>query len=145
MPVCCLGALRRERRAPAPQPVQPVGLRGDGGAVDEPLGEHHLQQRQQEVGVAVRDDAQPLELGRGLGSARVDHDDAPAALDDVVHAVLDPRRGEETAMGDHRVRAHHHQQIGPHQIGDRHRHRRPVEELAGQISRLLVSCEDEVK
>ena len=42
----------------------------------------HMQQRQQEVGVAVGNDAQPLELGGGLGLARIDHKHAATALDE---------------------------------------------------------------
>ena len=75
-------------------------------------------------------DAEPFERAGRLRAARIDDHDAPAALDDVVHAVLDPRCGQETAVGDNRIGAHHHQQIGARQIGYRHRRRHAVEQLA---------------
>ena len=91
--------LRWERRDLRLQPVQPVDKRFDLACVRQALDEHHLQQRRQQQGIGVWDDPHPLELGRGLGLARIDHDHPATPLDDVVHAVLDARRSEETSMG----------------------------------------------
>ena len=113
------------------QPDAAVGLAGQPGAVDEVLAEQHVQQRQQQVGVAVGNDAQPLELGGGLGLARIDDQDAAAALDDVVHAVLDPRHGEHTAVGDDGIRADDDEKVGAQNVGHRQRQWRAVQQLAG--------------
>ena len=61
----------------------------------------------------------------------VDDQHPPAALDDVVHAVLDPRHGEHAAMRDNRIRADDHQKVGAGNVGHRQRERRPVQQLAG--------------
>ena len=124
------GDFRGEGYALPLEPVHSVGLRFHAPAFDEAVAEHDLQKRQQEVGVAVGNDAKPFELGRGLGLARIDDNDPSTALDDVVHAVLDARRGQEAAMRDNGICAHHHQQVRPHQIRYRHGHGPAVEELA---------------
>ena len=48
-----------------------------------------------------------LERARGLGAARVDDDDAAAAVDDRVQLLPDPRRAEHAAVRDERVGADH--------------------------------------
>ncbi len=123
--------LRAEPCGLRSQPVQPVSL-SPGPRTDESLGEQHLQDRQEQVRVGIRGDPEPFELGRRLTAPWIDDDDPSAPLDDVVHVVLDPRRGEETPMGHHRIRAEHDQEIRAHQVGNRHRERRAVEELVGQ-------------
>ena len=112
------------------QPIHAVGVPAHPGEIDEVLGEHHLQQREQQKGIRVGNDAEPFERDGGLGSAGIDDHHASTALDDVVHAVLDPRRSEETAVGDNRIGAHHHQEVGARQIGYRDRGRHAVEQLA---------------
>ena len=126
-----LRALRREWSALPGQPVDAVGLAAQATAVDEILGEHHLQQRQQQQCVALRPDTQPFELCGGLGLARVDHHHPAAPLDDAVHAVLHPRCGDQAAMRDNGVGSHHHQQVRTGEIRDWHRQRIAVEQLAG--------------
>ena len=126
-----LGGFGAERPGQLFQPDAAVGLAGQPGAVGEVLAEQHMQQRQQQVGVAVGNDAQPFELRGGLGLARIDDQHPAAAFDDVVHAVLDPRHGEHAAVGDDRVRADDDEQVGAQHVGHRQRQRRPVQQLAG--------------
>ena len=128
VPLRRLGRKGRHQRA---QPAQPVSLRADPPRVDEVLVEHHLQQRQQQVGVGVRHDPAPFERRRRLGSAWIDHHHPPAAFDDVVHPVLDPRRGQETAVRHNRIRADHDQKVGAVQVRYRYRDRGAVEQLTG--------------
>jgi hypothetical protein len=130
MPDVLGGQLRGERFAQRLQPFDPVGLPAHPSEIDEVVGEHHLQQGEQQEGVGVRGDAQPLEGRGGLGAARVDHHDASTAFDDVLHAVFDSRGGEETTVRDNGIGAHHDQKIGAGQVGYRHRRRHAVEQLA---------------
>ena len=113
------------------QPVGAVGLACQPRVVDEFLAEQHMQQGQQQVGVAVGNDAKPLELRGGLGLSRIDDQHASAALDDVVHAVLDPWHGQHAPVGHDRVRADDDEQVGAKHVGDRQCQRRAVEQLAG--------------
>lgn len=126
-----LGVFRGEHRALLTQPIQSVSL-DPGPAADQPLLEEHLQDRQEQVCIRIRSDPEPFELGGGLAAPGIDHHHPSTPLDDVVHAVLDPRCGQETSMGHHRIRAEHDQQLGPHQVRYRHRERCSVEELVGQ-------------
>ena len=123
MPVRAAVASGLNGRANCSSHAGAVGLAGQSGTVDEVLAEHHVQQRQQQEGVAVGNDAQPLELRGGLGPARIDDQHPAAALDDVVHAVLDPRHSEHTAMGDNRVGPDDDEQIGAQHVGHRQRQR----------------------
>ena len=107
-----------------------AGLPRDRVRVLEALLEDDAQHRQQQPGVGVGVDRDVLELARGLGPARVDDDDAPAARGDRVHLLLDPRRAHDAAVRDHRVRAEHEQQVGARQVGNRDEERRAVEEVA---------------
>ncbi len=68
------GEPRRQRL----QPFDTVGERLHLRGVDQTFGEHHLQQRQQQVGVGVGHDGKPLERRRRLGAARIDDDHPPA-------------------------------------------------------------------
>jgi hypothetical protein len=126
-----LGDLGAKRHGQLLEPDRTLGLAGQPGPVDQVLAEQHVQQGQQQEGVAVGNDTQPLELGGGLGLARIDHQHPAAALDDVVHAVLDSRHGEHAAVGHDRVRADDHEQVGAKHIGHRQRQRRAVQQLAG--------------
>ena len=132
------GGLRGERLGQCLEPIHAVGLPLRAVAMRQLLGKKHVQQRQQQVGVCVRDDAEPFELGRGLRLAGVDHNDAAAALDDVVHPVLDSRGCQEAPMGDNGIRAHQDEQIGPCQVRYRHRRRRAIQQLARDESAIGV-------
>ena len=73
-----------------------------------------------------------LEGGGGLGSPRVDDDDAAAPGGDRVQLVLDPRSAEHAAVGDQRVGADHEQEVGAGEVGDRDDEGGAVEEGAGR-------------
>jgi hypothetical protein len=98
------------------------------------LGEHHLQQRQQQVGVPVGNDAEPFEPGRGLGLAWIDDKHPAAAFDDVVHPVADPRDREHAVVGDDGVRADDDQEVGAQHVRDGQGQRGAVKQLAGHES-----------
>ena len=85
--------------------------------IHEVLAEQHLQDRQQQEGVTVGDDAQPLELRRGLSAPGIDDDDPATPAHDVVHAVLDAWQGEHAAVRHHRVGSDHDQQVRARNVG----------------------------
>ena len=67
------------------------GLLGQLILVGELLGEHDVQERQEQQRVGIRDDRLPFELAGGLGAARVDHQYASTAVRDGLQAFPDTR------------------------------------------------------
>ena len=111
------------------QLAQPSVWRASAASSASALLDEHAQQREQQPGVGVGADRDVLEVLRGLGAARVDDDDAAAALDDVVQLLLDLRRGQHAAVRDERVRTEHQQEARALEVRDREQRRRAVEEV----------------
>ena len=77
------------------------------------------QHREQQPRIGVGADRYVLERAGRLGPARIDDDDPAAALDDRVQRVLDPRCGEDAAVGDEWVGADDQQEVGAREVRDR--------------------------
>ena len=92
------GVLRRKVRAQRAQRVDARGLRRDGGPVLQPLGEHHVQQREHQPGIRIGPHRNVFVGRRGLGASRIHHQDTPAAFDDRRQIVADPRYPHRTAV-----------------------------------------------
>jgi len=130
------GTLARERVDEAPYLLQPVDvLRHPGQAVLE-QGPHH---REQEVRIGARSHEQVL-VGdaRGLGPARVDHDQPPATVVQVPHPAGEVRDGHQAAVGRHRVGAHEQQVGGPVDVGHRQQQLVAVEQVRHDLVGELV-------
>ena len=76
-------------------------------------------------------------LGRAA-AARVDHDDAPAALPDRAQAAAHVGRGQQAAVRGQRVGAQHQQVIGAVHVGDRDAERRSEHQPGGDVLGHLV-------
>ena len=93
---------------------------GERARVDEALVEEHVDEREQQVRVGAGPDEVVLvgDLGRAA-AARVDHDDAAAALPDRAQPAAHVGRGQQAAVGGERVRAEHQQVVGAVDVRDR--------------------------
>ena len=101
---------------------------GDAAELHEVLVEQRVHHAEQQEGIAAgpHRDVLGCHLHR-LGPARVDHDDAPAPIDDRVQLLTDARRRQHGAVGDERVRADHQQEVGTREVGNRDDEWRAVE------------------
>ena len=116
MPVT--GATRSgdQSRGQLPQRVDTVDVVGQAAQPDQVLVEQGVHDGQQQGGVGARGDRQPfVGLGGGRGAHRVDDDHGVDAPDDAHHV----RGGQQRALRGGRVGAHHHQQVGAFDVGNR--------------------------
>ena len=101
-----LDALGRERCDERAHVVEPVGERGQRTRPHQPLGEQHVQQRQQEQRVRARADGHvQVRERRRLRPPRIDDHEPPAARLELLQPALDAGRRHQAAVRGERVRA----------------------------------------
>jgi hypothetical protein len=111
----------------------------DARAIDASLREEFVQEREEEEHVAAGADRHPLARDlRGLGTPRIDHDDAPAARLDRLQALPRVRDLEEAPLRDDGIRADDEQALRAVEIRERLREREAVDvardgELVGAV------------
>ena len=110
-------------RASARDLVEPVDVLGERRPRStRPSSNSTWTMREQQVRVGARADEVVLVglLGRAA-AARVDHDDAAAALPDRAQPAAHVGRGQQAAVGGERVGAEHQQVVGAVDVGHRDR------------------------
>ncbi len=119
--------------------VDPGDQVGDVAEVDEPVGEQHVDDREQHRCVGARDDRDPL-VGpvRGPGAARVDDHRSPAPLPDLVDLPEHVGAREQAALRRLGVRTEHEEVVGALEVGCGDVPHPPVHERARDVLRPLV-------
>ena len=104
--------------------IDAFGVLGQRAERDEVLAEEHVHEREQEQRVGGRSDREVLVgfLG-GLGAARVDDDETPAARPQVAQPSREVGRGPEAPVRRERIRTEHQEIVGAVDVGNRHRQR----------------------
>ncbi len=113
--------------------------------VDEPLLGQGVHQREEEQRVAARSDGE-VEIGtlRRAGADRVDHHQPASSAPQRRQASREVRGGQQRAVGDPRVAADDHQQIGPVDVRDGDRERVPEQLAAADVLGELVHARGRV-
>ena len=134
-------ALRGEGQHGAAQLLQTVDMLGQPPKADQPLVEQRMHQAQQQKDITAGLDRQMLiGLRCGLGAARIDDDDAAAALAHRTRFAAVIGHGPEAAVADQRIGAKHQEQIAALDVG--HRNRQPMAEHqpGAELLGHLVEC-----
>ena len=123
--------------------IETVGELGEAAGIYEALVEEHLADRKQEirVGTGLDEDVVTRDFG-GLGSPRIDHDDAALAVgapsDHLLKPLLVIGCGHQAALGDERVAAHADEEVRPLDVGDREHPAVPHHRVERDVLGLLV-------
>ena len=103
------------------------------------FGDDRVHQREEEVGVGARSDEEVL-VGflRGLGAARIHHDQATATGADCPQPAGDVRHRHEAAVRRERVRAQDEEVVRAVEVRDRNAQRAPEHESCAHLLRHLI-------